>query len=207
MTARCARHIRPLTSVALLTLLAGCATAPVEIHRADLSSPDAASRAPDPDAPRVWIANIEDGRSDTTLGALAGRSFSSAELPAWIDGELAALASPGFAVMTGPAPGARASLILRPRLLKAYVDSVNVTKTAVIVLGVDIVALDGTTTARLYRGQHASLNWATSGSEVAGALQDAAASCLEQLRVDLEVRLHPGRPPPPRAAPVEADDT
>ncbi len=170
MTARCQGKIRRLASAALLALLAGCATTPVQLARGDLASRRAVVRASDPGAPRVWIGKIEDGRGDTSLGGLAGRSVSSAEVPAWIDGELAALASPGFVVVTGPAADVAASLVIRPRLLKAYVDGLNVTKTAVIVLGVDIVAPGGTVTKRLYRGQHASLNWATREDEVVSAL-------------------------------------
>lgn len=206
MTAGRAGNVRRLASAALLALLTGCVTAPVQLGRADLANRQSAVRASDPNAPRVWVGKVEDGRSDATLGGLAGRSFSSAELPAWIDGELAALASPGFVVVTGPVADPAARLVLRPRLLKGYVDGLTVTKTAVIVLGVEIVAPGGTVTARLYRGQHASMNWATSESEVIGALQDAAGACLEQLRVDLEGQLHPGQPPA-RAAPTNADDT
>lgn len=197
MTARGQRTVRRLVSVSLLALVGGC-TAPVQLARGDLASHRAVVPASESGAPRVRIGKIEDGRADPSLGEITGRSVSSSEIPAWIDDELAALASPGFVVVPGPA----ADLAVRPRLLKAYVDGVSVTKTAVIVLGVDIVAPGGTVTKHMYRGQHASMNWSSSAGEVVEALKGAAASCLEQLRVDLELQLHPDRPPAP-AAPVD----
>jgi hypothetical protein len=52
-------------------------------------------------------------------------------------------------------------------------------------------------TRRLYRGQAAGVNWWGSEGEAAGALREAAANCLEQLRTDVETLLHPGQAAPP----------
>lgn len=193
---------RSSAAVAALSALAlsGCATAPVQLGRASLArdpsegldgeaevAPPAARARPG--APAVWIGPVEDRRADTSLGAIAGRPFGSAELSGWVDGELAALASPAFLVVKERSGAPR--LALHPRILKAYLSGFDVTKTAVIVLEVEFVTPDGKVSSRVFRGQDTGVNWATSEGEVITALRTALAACLEQLRADLEARLGP----------------
>jgi hypothetical protein len=193
-----ARRGAPALAVSL-ALLAGCATAPVQLGKAQLAGERRAACAA-AGAPRVWFAKTADARPDpATLGTIGGRTFSSGEVAAWVDDELAAMASPGFTVASGGAANA-ASLVLRPRILKAYVDGIAVTKTAVVVLGFDIVGPNGEVSSRTYRGQQAGVNWATTEGEGSGALRDAALSCFEQLRADLERVLHPSQPVPAACA-------
>jgi hypothetical protein len=176
------------------SLLAACA--PAQLRKEQLArAPHAACATAD--APRVWFAKTVDVRPDPTiLGVIGGRTFGSTEVAAWVDHELATIASPGFAVASGAEPDPRARLVLRPRILKAYVDGIAVTKTAVVVLAFDIATPQGEVSSRSYRGQQAAMNWASSESEGSGALRDAAADCFEQLRTDLERMLHPAQPVP-----------
>jgi hypothetical protein len=188
---------------AALALLVGCA--PVRLERAQLSTAAPAPPCAAAGAPRVWIAGIVDARPDTSsLGSIGARPVSSADVTAWIDGELAALASPGFTARAGGEPNAGDRLAVRTRILKAYVDGVNVTKTAVLVLGAELTAPDGAVTRRTYRGQTAGVNWWGSEGEAAAALREAAANCLEQLRADVETLLHPGQAAPPPCPVLDA---
>jgi hypothetical protein len=171
-------------------LLAGCGTTPVRLGHDDLARGDELRPARDANAPAVWIGPVEDKRSDTSaLGSVAGRPFSSEDLSRWVDRELASLSSPSFVLAEKGNTAGTARLILRPRILKAYVDGLAVSKTAVIVLEVEFISPDGSVSSSLYRGQHASMNWWTSQAEVIAALKDALASCLERIRVDIEARL------------------
>ena len=181
-----------------LALLAGCA--PAQLRKEQLAGARRYACAA-ADAPRVWFTKTEDMRPDpTVLGAFGGRSFSSAEVAAWVDDELAAIASPGFSVESGAQPSSGARLVVRPRILKAYLDGVAATKTAVVVLTFEFATPQGEVTARSYRGQQAGMNWGSSESEGSEALRDAAADCFEQLRVDLERMLHPTQSVPQACA-------
>ena len=180
--------------------LAGC-TAPVRLSRSDLmrdeSSDDTVDGglppAPRPDAAPIAILPVEDRRPDpNSLGEVGNRSFGSSELKGWVDEQLAAVASPDFVVVKGPAPRPP-RLTVRPRILKAYVGALDVTKSAVIVIEVEFVPAGGASVSRVFRGQDASLNWGNGQGEVTRALQRATAACLEQIRGDIEHRLRAGR--------------
>jgi hypothetical protein len=193
-------HARALGLALSLVQLGGCA--PVQLQKAQLAGARRMACAA-ADAPRVRVEKTVDARPDPeTLGAIGGRAFGAADVAGWIDGELAALASPGFSVVPAGAAGEGARLLLRPRVAKAYVDTVHVTRTAVVVLNVDVAAPDGQTNYRTYRGQHAGMNWASSESSAADALREAAAACLEQLRADVEHTLHPSQPVPGACPPA-----
>ena len=199
MSATGARPRRHAAVVALCAAaLTGC-TASVRLSRADLAEEGddrvegAMAPTPRPDAAAIAIAPVEDRRPDPdSLGQIDGRSFSSSELKGFVDEQLAALASPAFAVVKGPATRP-ARLALRPRILKAYVRGIDVTKAAVVVLEVEFVAAGAAPSSRVFRGQDASLNWGNVQGEVARALQRATVACLEQLRVEIEQRLRAGR--------------
>lgn len=181
--------------------LAACA-APVRLSRADLTSAaagdeetdQAAAPAPAPGAVAIAIAPVEDRRADpSSLGQVGSRTFDAAELKGFVDEQLAALASRSFYVAKAPPSSAAApQLTLRPRILKAYVSGVGVTKNAVVVLEVEFAAAGAAPTSRVFRGQDASMNWANGQGEVASALRRATAACLEQLRGEIEGRLRAG---------------
>jgi hypothetical protein len=181
----CAR--RALVLVAFgATILAGCAT-PVRLGRQDLATGAIERTAPDDHAPLVWVAPVEDHRSTTCVGSLA--AVTSEELTRWIDEELASLSSASFALTRETRAERAVTLSLHPRLLKAYVDGVEVSKTASIVIEVEFVSAIRPNQSRVFRGQHASLNWWGSRGELATALKEALASCLEQIKAEIEARL------------------
>jgi hypothetical protein len=138
----------------------------------------------------VVIDRVEDRRPDTDrLGMVGGRQFSSGDVCLWIDQELRSMASPSFVALEASTPDAAPALRLRPRLLKAYVHSVQDAKAAVIVLEVQFIKSDGASWARVFRGQQASMNWFSSKGEVTAALQDAMSVIVSDLKADIEARL------------------
>jgi uncharacterized lipoprotein YmbA len=170
-----------------VTLRAAALTArrPADPGSAEAPAPQPAPRG----APLVRITPVVDRRTDTSSDQVAGRTFDAPELGQWLDHELRSIASREFRVAEGGGEEASARITLRPRILKAYVSAVAATKTAAVVLEVEWVLPDGTAERHLYRGQHASMNWGSSESEMIGALQEAAAACTAQLRGEIEARL------------------
>jgi hypothetical protein len=139
--------------------------------------------------PTVLIAPLEDHRPHgNSLGNVAGRPFQANEPAKWVEQELCALSSAQF-VCSLATNNAVSSLTLRPRLLKAYVNSVDIAKTAVVVVEIDFVEGEGGAQTRVYRGQLTRANWASTESEVENALRTALRRCLAQVRTDIEAQL------------------
>jgi hypothetical protein len=130
---------------------------------------------------------------------VAGRSFSTGGVAAWVDEALGGLSAPAWFAARGEAPGSPAALTLRPRILKAYVDSLAVTKTAVVVLEVDLAGPSGPAETRRYRGQHASMNWASGEDEVRNGLHAAMADAAQKLSAEVDAWLTRGQAPGPAA--------
>lgn len=212
------RSAGPAVLAALLaTASSGCVTAPVRLGHAQLASGRAVraqgrAESPEPRGgaalPVVLFEPVVDGRAagSEELGAIGGRPFSAGELVTWVDRELSGLGTASFTVARQPPAGGPPALTVRLRVLKAYVQSVNVTKAAVVVLQAQLEQPAGAApVTRTVRGQHASLNWASGEGEVTEALREALDACLDQLRADVESRLYPGgvpaelvwRPPEP----------
>lgn len=182
-------------AVVLAASLSGCVTTPIQLDGHQMGGSTTATAAPQKRLarraalPRVAIAPIEDRRSGDSAGYVAGRTVTVKAPGAWLDGQLAAMSSAAFEVVSegelDPAP----ALVVHPRVLKAYMSAMSTSKTAVVVLEVETVAPDGQATTHQYRGQYVSVNWASGEDEVKEALRSAALSCLDQLRVDLEAQL------------------
>jgi hypothetical protein len=173
-------------TLALALAVAGCATAPARLDLAaerPALEPSVSNGQGSAPRRRVLIRPIEDrsGASEG-LGSVGGRPFTAADVGKWIDGELAAVSAPSFTVVQA----APADVIVRPRLLKAYLQGVYDVKTAVIVLECEIVAPERSAETRRYRGQHASLNWASTESEVTAALRDALSGITAKLACDID---------------------
>jgi hypothetical protein len=180
-----------------LVLSTGC-VAPVSVSSAALAGPRRGSVVSEeqverptagPGSALVKVLPLEDRRGEQRISIVAGRPIDLTEVGAWLDRELHALGSTRFRVAVGEGEEARARLVLRPRLLKAYLAGVNDSKTAAMVLEVEVTAPGGAAERRLYRGQHASINIASLEAEMVEAIQDVGADCIRQLRGDLEARL------------------
>lgn len=206
---RSRRHGWEGLALAGCTLLAACATSPIRLDPQRLASGSTAParpRAPQAGTPLVWFAPVVDGRADQgSLGFVGGREVTSTAVTGWLDQQLAALDSADFAAVQGVEPAPEARLLARPRILKAYLDNQGMTKTANVVLSVEIGSPGAAPRTRVFRGSHASMNMWGSEAEFIDALRDAAWMSMELLRMSLEADLVPGRPPHPlREAPSRA---
>ena len=172
----------------VLLVMAGCATGPATLSLAPIT-PQRVSKPTGATIPTVTIAPLEDHRPQgNSLGNVGGRLFEANEPAKWIELELRALSSSRF-VCAGAEIDAVSTLTLRPRLLKAYVNSLDVAKTAVVVVEIDYVRNDAAPETRVYRGQLTGANWASTKGEVENALRTALKRCLAQVQRDIETQL------------------
>ena len=185
-----ARHALPLLFAA--SLFTGCVSSPASLTlAAPASRPRTASPVTTPASQsQIRLHAVEDRRSvaDSTLGSVGNRPFRATDLSEWIAQELGQLGG-GLHVVTGSGEGPPPLLKIHPRLLKAYVDSVGLTKTAVIVLEIEFVPASGERETHVFRGQHAAMNWSSSESEVIDALRKALAQCMDKVRPRIAERL------------------
>ena len=136
----------------------------------------------------VALQTVMDARPDgQELGRVGGRPFKSNDVRDWVHAALhETLHHEGYAFADDSA------VTLRPKILKAYVDSIDVVKTAVVVLEVSYVRADGRAVRRVYRGQQSGVNWNSGEEEVMGALKKALQTCLRRFVVDVRELTHPG---------------
>ena len=137
---------------------------------------------------RLLLLATADMRPDgQALGRVGGRLFTSHDVRQWVDRAIAdALANEGYVLAEDGA------LQIEPRILKAYVDSIDVAKTAVLVLEIQFTRGDRTSVKRIYRGQHAGLNWASGDGEVTLSLQRCLSTCLRAAIADVRQLSYPG---------------
>jgi hypothetical protein len=170
--------------------LAGCGTpAKLDLRQA---APVLEQKLAIAAAPLVHIAPAQDIRSNREdLGIVGGRPFSGSDLSAWINQTMLRLGTEKFRVSTSQTIPHDTALEIYPRLVKAYVDSITTSKTAVIVLEVVIIRPDGSKIVRHFRGQDAGVNWSSSEGEVVESLRRALARCGMKMRSEIETLLRP----------------
>lgn len=186
----CPGSIFPGALAALL--LAGCSTAATELALQPRALPPRAATRPgnDPEervaSTSVFIAPVTDQRLDPeSLGHAGNRAFAAKAVPALLDTTLRVSLGTRLPLVSG---AEQADLVLQPCLHKCYVASVDVTKTAVVVVDVAFVHRGQDAGHRVYRGQHASMNWWNTDREFAGALQAAFDDCVRHIVSDAEAR-------------------
>ncbi len=170
----------------VLLLASGGLPACVAPAQLSLAEPGARPQATPSGAPRVWLTEVIDQRQGSeSLGQVAARNFSSADLIPWLQNALLGLNSREFSLVRPDAealPGPR----LKVRLVKAYVDSVHASKIAVVVIETELSKPDLEQPLRkYYRGQCTHVNWASGSGEVVSSLRVALADCLDKLGRDL----------------------
>lgn len=197
-------RLRAAVAAAALLLAAGCSTESKPLALAPspataLGAPALRATAspagwgdPLPHALRVsWLPLLDERIDPAAIGAVGVQSYVATEAPAWIEQALRELGGRGFQTVAADAEG---ELVVEPRLLKLYVQNVDVTKSAVVVLALTFERAGHASTRRIYRGRHTSMNWWSSAGELTGALQAALADALDQIRVDLEARARASTP-------------
>lgn len=127
---------------------------------------------------------VDERHNQDQLGKVAGRRFTSDDLTEWVNVALRdSLQTEGF--VSDPT----AELTLQPRICKAYVDNVDIAKTAVFVMEFNYT-VRGETESRTYRGQDAVLNWGSGKAEVTASLQRALQKCIRQMIVEVRARTY-----------------
>jgi hypothetical protein len=165
--------------------LAGCATSPVELT---LAEPVPAATKSGKTASRmvVGFSPIEDLRpefSRHSVGIVAGREVKGSDVLHWVDHSLAALTGEEFAVSGAANPG---GWNVKPSLRQLYTAGLSVSKSANIVIELEIQPPSGPPSSHVYRGRITAMNWWGSADEIKQSVADALADCLHQMAADLD---------------------
>jgi hypothetical protein len=184
---RCSSWI--LAAGCLATIFSGCNTATTT--QLDLTVPpstqDAPVVAPSKSSLGVaWLA-IEDQRLDaTSLGHVGNGAYVAKSILPWVDQQLCAIKGTNFAKADNPA---KADLVIKPTLLKLYIQNIDITKSAVVVLRLELSSHGKPSGQLICRGQYAGMNWWNSDEEMVGAIQEAFADCLRNITASLELNI------------------
>ncbi len=170
-----------LSSLIFGLILCSCTTEPAKLtlSTADISASGARIKA---SVKQVCLLQIEDQRTNSeSLGQVAGRPFHADDLTAWIVQSFNDLAPERY-VISEKVSKDEAPLAIKVIVLKAYVSNILSSKTAVIVLKLECCSKDKPASEPvIIRGQYAGPNWASTTSEVQGALQNALKQCMQQV--------------------------
>ncbi|HTQ30153.1 MAG TPA: hypothetical protein VMI53_02995 [Opitutaceae bacterium] len=186
MARKCMVRLFALGGLALV--FSGCNTP--ETTRLDFTTPAGVQGtpvAPSKSSLRVaWLA-VEDQRLDaTSLGHIGSRAYVAKSFLPWLDQQLRAVKGTNFAEAGDPA---RADLVIKPILLKLYIQNIEVTKSAVVVLRLEFSSHGKSSGQLTCRGQYAGMNWWGSDEEMAGAIQEAFTDCLRNISASLELNI------------------
>ena len=184
---RCSSWI--LAASCLMAIFSGCNNTP-QTSQLDLTVPvsaDDPSTAPSKSSLRVaWLA-IEDQRLDaTSLGHIGNDAYVAKSILPWVNQQLCAIRGTSFAEAEDPA---KADLVIKPTLLKLYIQNINIAKSAVVVLRLEFLRQGKPSGQFTCRGQYTGMNWWNSDEEMAGAIQEAFADCLLNLTASLELNI------------------
>jgi hypothetical protein len=172
----------------LATIFSGC-NAP-QTAQLDLTVPASAQDTPKTSSKAslrvAWLA-IDDQRLDeTSLGNFGNCSYVAKSILPWVNQQLCAINGTNFVKADDLA---RADLVIQPTLLKLYIQNVAITKSAVVVLRLNLSSHGKSSGQFICRGQYAGMNWSDSNEEMAGAIQNAFADCLRNIAASLELNI------------------
>jgi len=174
----------------LIALATGCTTAPMQMALAE----PAVARVRKPAATRVPVvfAPFVDQRPEfqrASSGSVGGREVRAKDVASWINRSLQNLSGRQF--QPGQA-GDPAAWHIIPRLRQFYASDLRVSKSANIVIELEIRPPAGEPLTRIYRGRITSVNWWNASGEVESAVTDAFQDCLKRLAADLDQLIVPG---------------
>jgi hypothetical protein len=125
---------------------------------------------------------LVDSRPDSAiLGSVGGRPVNAVESARWVESELRRAVAARYNLVSD----ASHALTLQPRLHKLYVSSLDITKTAVVVLELRVIHADGRSTGRYFRGQYSSMNWGSTEGEILEAVRAAVRNCMAQVKAGI----------------------
>ena len=166
------RALSPL----LALLVSACSTAPIVIPSSYVppatraKAPPAAMRGACP----LALGGVRDMRPDPAhLGEVARRPVVGTNLGPWLDSGLRHALQ----------PASEAALRLEVEVTKAYLASLNVAKSANLVVRARFHRGDALIGEETLRGANTSTNWASTENETEEALADAMRDLSKQLRV------------------------
>jgi hypothetical protein len=143
--------------------------------------PDAGARL---DRRIGWLPLI-DARPDDAraVGQIGLDTYAAASVDLWVADALHGLSKASFKAVSAEQP--TAEFCIRPKLVRLYLQDVDITKSAHIVLDLEFFPPGKPSFTKLYRGRHTAMNWWGTNGEMSRALNLALKNCLQQISADL----------------------
>jgi hypothetical protein len=191
MKVLCVRRCHPwmIAAGCLAVFLSGCNTP--QTTQLDLTAPASAEQDTSTTSSKsslgvAWLP-IDDQRLDaTSLGNIGNCAYVTKSILPWVDQQLHAIKGTNFGEAGDPA---KADLVIKPILLKLYIQNVNITKSAVVVFRLELSSHGKSVGELTCRGRYAGMNWSGSDDEMTGAIQKAFADCVSNITASLELNI------------------
>jgi len=134
----------------------------------------------------VYLESVQDQRTDkSSMGNIAGREIDADDMVQWLDSGLDTLSASGFRIDKATATDDQ--VVVDVALLKAYMISMGLSKSANMVVRITYKRPDGSTLAtQVYRGVDTSVDWTAGEGEMNTAFQRATKQMLDQVDTDLD---------------------
>jgi hypothetical protein len=122
------------------------------------------------------------------VGQIGLDTYAAARVDLWVAEALHKLTKEPFNVAPAELPSTE--LCIQPKLVRLYIQDVDVTKSAHVVLNLEFFPPGRPSFTKLYRGRHTAMNWWGTNSEMSRALNLALQNCLQQIAADLSAVDH-----------------
>jgi len=173
-----------------LLALVGCSTSPAELNLCPRATTKTKTVSSDDHRQTIVLRPIEDRRPEgmrQQLGVVGGRGVLEKNSAAWVEAALIDLNGHNFRVVKSSDGQAPTGWLAKPRILQLYTSSLNVAKTATVVIELELVGPENKTSIHTYNGRIAAANWGSGEEEIENSLRKALQKCLKQMRSDLEL--------------------
>lgn len=166
----------------LAVLLAGCDSP----KRTQLTLEAVNSAAPrmGPAARCVcWLPLIDERPDKHVMGQMGRSTFGAEHVDSWVMQALQH-GSPGSKLVEAYAPDSH-TMGVRARLLRLYVQNVDLTKSAQVVIELEYLRAGTEPVRKLYRGRYTGINWWGTDEEIGRAFGRALQDCVKKITDDL----------------------
>jgi hypothetical protein len=130
----------------------------------------------------AWQPTQECRPDPSSLARFPKQIYVADNVLPWVDHALHATNGDQFITVENPV---QADVVVTPRLRKLYLEFIDSTRCAVVVIELEISYHGRPAITKTYRGQYAGMTWAGSDADMESALRLALANCVNKIIADL----------------------
>lgn len=168
----------------LATLLVGCASPKRNELRLEAVAPSPTPAKAGPAARRIcWLPLIDQRPDKELIGQIGRETYAADHIDRWLMQALQKISPASRTAETyAPEPN---TLGIRARLLRLYIQNVDLTKSAHVVIELEYLRAEAEPVRKLYRGRYTGINWWGTDEEINRAFCSALQDCVDKIAVDL----------------------